>query len=110
MGVKISRSMLTMYQQITIKTLHKQGTKNAQIARQLGCHRNTVGNIIAREGLIEKQTRIKESVYAAYDAKIKEYLDRDKKERITNLRIYETCLPTGKILHDEYSIASVDSQ
>jgi transposase len=88
-----------MYQQITIKTLHKQGARNAQIARQLGCHRNTVGNIIAREGLIEKQTRIKESVYAAYDARIKEYLDKDKKEKISNLRIYE-------ILHDEYGVES----
>lgn len=97
--MKISRSMLTMYQQITIKTLHKQGSKNAQIARQLGCHRNTVGNIIAREGLIEKQTRIKESVYAASDEKIKEYLDKDKKERISNLRIFE-------ILRDEYHVQS----
>lgn len=57
--------MLTMYKQITIKTLHNQGEKNADIARQLGCHRNTVGNIIARAELIEKQTRAKESVYAA---------------------------------------------
>jgi transposase len=97
--VKISRSMLTMYQQITIKTLHKQGSKNADIARQLGCHRNTVGNIIAREGLIEKQTRIKESVYAASDEKIKEYLDKDKKDKISNLRIFE-------ILRDEYHVRS----
>ena len=62
-----------MYKQITIKTLHNQGTKNAQIARQLGCHRNTVSNIIAREDLIEKQTRVKESLYAAFDTQIKEY-------------------------------------
>ncbi len=97
--MKISRSMLTMYQQITIKTLHKQGTKNAQIARRLGCHRNTVGNIIAREGLIEKQTRIKESVYAAFDTQIKEYLEKPKKDKISNLRIYE-------ILRDEYHVRS----
>lgn len=91
--------MLTMYQQITIKTLHKQGSKNAFIARQLGCHRNTVGNIIAREGLIEKQTRIKGSVYAAVDEKIKVYLNKDRKEKVSVLRMYE-------IFRDEYGIKS----
>jgi len=91
--------MLTMYKQITIKTLHNQGDKNADIAKQLGCHRNTVGNIIARVGLIEKQTRVKESVYTAFDTKIKEYLEKPKKEKISNFRIYE-------ILRDEYKVVS----
>lgn len=91
--------MLTMYKQITIKTLHDQGDKNTDIAKQLGCHRNTVSNIISRQAPVEKQTRVKDSVYAPYDAKIKEYLDKDKKERISNLRIYE-------ILRDEYHVRS----
>ncbi len=64
MGGDKPGSMLTMYKQITIKTLHKQGARNADIARQLNCHRNTVSNIIARKELIEKQTRVKDSVYA----------------------------------------------
>lgn len=63
--------------QITIKTLR---TKNAEIARQLGCHRNTVSNIVARAELIEKQTRVKESVYAAFDTKIKVYLQKRYKK------------------------------
>lgn len=77
--------MLTMYQQITIKTLHKQGTKKTEIAKQLGCHRNTVGNVIRRENVIEKQTRVKPSVFESYQSEIKEYLDK----KLTNLRIYE---------------------
>lgn len=85
--------MLTMYQQITIKTLHNQGVKNSAIARSLDCHRNTVGNIINRENVIEKQTRVKPSVFAPHKLKIKEYLDK----RVTNLRIYE-------ILGQEYGI------
>jgi IS30 family transposase len=39
-----------MYEQITIKTLHKQGIRKSQIARQLGCHRNTINNILDRIG------------------------------------------------------------
>lgn len=77
--------MLTMYKQITIKTLHNQGVKNAAIARQLECHRNTVGNIIRRDYVIEKQTRAKSSVFEPYRQQIKEYLDK----KVTNLRIYE---------------------
>ena len=41
--------MLSMYKQITIQTLHKQGVKQADIAKQLGCHRNTVRNVLQRE-------------------------------------------------------------
>ena len=87
--------MLTMYKQITIKTLHKQGTKNAEIARQLCCHRNTVGNILQREKVTEKQTRLKPSIFASFDAQIKGFIDK----KITNLRIYE-------ILKEEYGTAS----
>ncbi len=97
--VKEPRSMLTMYKQITIKTLDKQGIKQSDIARQLGCHRHTIANVLQRENFIEKQTRVKNSVYAAYDAKIKEYLQKPKKEKISNLRIYE-------ILRDEYHVRS----
>jgi len=38
--------MLNMYKQVTIHTLKKQGEKNTTIARQLGCYRNTVRNIL----------------------------------------------------------------
>lgn len=91
--------MLTMYKQITIKTLDKQGLKQSEIAKQLGCHRHTIANVLQRENFIEKQTRVKDSVYAAFDTQIKEYLDKDKKEKISNLRIYE-------ILRDEYHVRS----
>ena len=77
--------MLTMYQQITIKTLAKQGVKKTCIARELNCHRNTVANILKKEKLTGKQTRAKPSIFAAFDTRIKEYLDK----RVTNLRIYE---------------------
>ena len=95
MGVKISRSMLTMYQQITIKTLHNQGEKKSRIARELGCHRNTVSNIIKRDGIIEKQTRVKSSVFDPYKGKIWEYLDK----KISRLRIFE-------LLGEEYGVMS----
>lgn len=91
--------MLTMYQQITIKTLDRQGTKHSEIARQLGCHRHTIANVLSRENLIEKQTRVKDSVYAAFDTQITEYLKKPKKDKISNLRIYE-------ILRDEYHVSS----
>lgn len=84
-----------MYKQITIKTLHTQGTRNAEIARQLGCHRNTVGNIIHRENVTEKQTRAKPSVFASFDTYIKNLIDK----KVTNLRIYE-------ILKEEYGVGS----
>src|SRR3989338_1557540 len=77
--------MLTMYQQITIQTLHKQGEKKSRIARQLGCHRNTVLNIVKRNKVIEKQTRASSSVFDPYKQKISEYLDK----KISRLRIFE---------------------
>lgn len=77
--------MLTMYQQITIKTLHKQGAKKSQIARELGCHRNTVRNVLRRENIIEQQTRKKSSGFTPYKTQIKEWLDKN----ISRLRIHE---------------------
>ncbi len=88
-----------MYKQITIKTLDKQGLKQSEIARQLDCHRHTVANVLQRENFIEKQTRVKDSVYGAVDTQIKEYLAKDKKDKISNLRIFE-------ILRDEYHVQS----
>jgi IS30 family transposase len=34
---------------LTSTRLHQQGVKQADIAKQLGCHRNTVRDIIKRE-------------------------------------------------------------
>lgn len=77
--------MLTMYQQITIKTLVKQGVKQTEIARELGCHRNTVRNIIHKEKVTEKQTRNKTSYFDPYHDQIKQWLDK----KVSHLRIYE---------------------
>lgn len=77
--------MLTMYKQITIKTLHNQGERKSQIARELGCHRNTVSNIIKRDKIIEKQARVRSSVFDPYKQQIFEYLDK----KISRLRIFE---------------------
>lgn len=84
-----------MYQQITIKTLHKQGARTSQIARELGCHRNTVLNIVKRGKVIEKQTRARSSIFDPYQPKIKEYLDK----KISRLRIFE-------LLGEEYGVGS----
>ncbi len=87
--------MLTMYQQITIKTLDKQGVKKTRIARELNCHRNTVTNILKKENFTEKQIRVKPSIFASFDTRIKEYHDK----KVTNLRIHE-------ILKEEYGVSS----
>lgn len=76
--------MLTMYQQITIKTLAKQNKKKTDIASELGCHRNTVRNIINRP-VIEKTTRNKPSYFNQYRDQIKELLDK----KVSQLRIHE---------------------
>ncbi len=88
-----TRSMLTMYKQITIKTLHKQGQTQADIAKQLDCHRHTVANVLQRDQFIEKQTRVKTSVHTPYTTQIKEWLDK----KISRLRIHE-------LLESEYSV------
>lgn len=77
--------MLTVYEQITIKTLAKQGERKTCIARQIGCHRNTVYHVLKRKELIEKLTRNKPSCFDAYRDKIKSWLN----EGITRVRIHE---------------------
>ncbi|OGE26506.1 hypothetical protein A3C26_01870 [Candidatus Daviesbacteria bacterium RIFCSPHIGHO2_02_FULL_39_12] len=84
-----------MYQQITIQTLFKQGEKKSRIASQLGCHRNTVLNIVKRDKVIEKQKRVRSSIFDPYKQKISEYLDK----KISRLRIFE-------LLGDEYGVSS----
>lgn len=74
-----------MYQQITVKTLAKQGKLQKDIAMEMNCHRNTIGNILKREGIVEKQTRYKSSYFDTFHDRIKEYLIRN----ITRLRIWE---------------------
>lgn len=77
--------MLTMYKQITIKTLDKQGLKQSEIAQQLGCHRHTIANVLQRENFIEKQTRQKGWLFDPYQTQIKEWIDKD----ISILRMFE---------------------
>src|SRR3990167_7952156 len=77
--------MLTMYKQITIKTLNKQGLKQATIARQIGCHRHTIANVLNIEGFIEKQTRSKGSLFDPYQEQINEWLSK----KISILRQFE---------------------
>lgn len=86
--------MLTVYQQITIKTLNDQGEKKTTIARQIGCHRNTVANILQRKSVVEKQTRDKSSVFDNYKDQIKSWLDK----KVTRVRIWE-------ILREEYGLS-----
>src|SRR5947209_6736117 len=85
--------MLAMYKQITIHTLHKQGEKKTKIAEQLGCHRNTVRNILGREQFIEQQTRVKTSRYTPYKTQIQQWID----QKISRLRMHE-------LLHEQYGI------
>lgn len=85
--------MLTMYKQITIQTLHKQGVQKTQIARELGCHRNTVNNVLQRGKLIEKQTRSKPSCFDPYKTQIKEWIDK----KISRLRIHELLRETYRL-------------
>jgi len=77
--------MLTMYQQITIKTLKKQGRLIKDIASELNCHRNTVTNILSRSELINKQKRERPSYFDRFYDLIGKYL----KEEISRLRIWE---------------------
>src|SRR5436190_8024834 len=89
--------MLTMYQQITIQTLHKQGKNKTQIADLLGCHRNTIRNVLERENPIEKQTRSKSSLLDPYKQQIAEW----HKGNISRRRIYEK-LQEEFNLHSSY--------
>lgn len=82
-----------MYQQITIKTLDKQGVKQSEIAKQLGCHRHTIANVLQRENFIEKQTRQKGSLFDPYQPQIKEWIE----QKISILRMYEILAETHGI-------------
>lgn len=84
-----------MYQQITIKTLHKQGLKQAEIAKQLGCHRHTVARIVERKTILEQQIREKGSVFDPY----REHIKQMREKKISVLKIFET-------LHDDYKVHS----
>ena len=77
-----------MYQQITIKTLAKQNKKQTEIATEMGCHRNTVRNIINRPTVMEKSIRNKISYFDQYHDQIKEFLAK----KVSQLRIYEILL------------------
>ena len=59
----------------------------------MGCHRNTVRNIVKREQPIEKQTREKASGFAIYETQIAEW----KKAKLSRLRIYEKLQETYAI-------------
>lgn len=87
--------MLTMYKQITIKTLDKQGLKQSEIARQLDCHRHTVANVLQRENFIEKQTRQKGSLFDPYQLQITEWIEK----KTSILRMFE-------ILTETYGVKS----
>lgn len=63
-----------MYKQITNKTLHRQGVKQSETAKQIGCHRHTVANVLQREHLLEKQTRQKGSLFDPYQKQVKEWI------------------------------------
>ena len=86
--------MLNMNYQITIKTLKKQGYKNTKIAEQIGCHRNTVRNILDKPKIVEKQTRNKDSYFEQYHDDIKNLLD----QKVSRVRIHE-------ILNDKYCLS-----
>src|SRR4030066_1003590 len=88
--VKTKIHMLTMHQQITIKTLHNQGSKNTEIAKSLGCHRNTVWNVLKRVNFIEKQSRQKGSLFDPHKQQIKEWIEKN----ISILRQFEMLTET----------------
>lgn len=84
-GGDISRTMLTMAKQYTILTLHNQGKTNAEIAKELVCHRHTVEKVIAAGVINEKQSRKKLSAATPYKEQIKKYYTKG----ITIKRIYD---------------------
>jgi transposase len=90
--------MLAMHKQSSIQTLHKQGKRNADIARIVGCHRNTVWKVIKRDRIIEKQTRRKTSELDVHKEQIEKWLDED----ITRVRIYQK-LQEGNRIKSTYA-------
>ena len=87
-----------MHKQITVLTLHQQGKTNAEIARTLGIHRNTVWKIIKRNRIIEKQTRRKASELDVHKEQIEKWLEED----ITRVRIYQK-LQEGNRIKSTYA-------
>ena len=81
---------LPVVQQITIDTLHKQGLQKSTIAKQLGCHRHTVTNVLKRDQFVEKQSRSKGWVFDTYKTQITAW--REKK--VSMLRMYEMLTET----------------
>ena len=69
--------------------------KNAEIAKTLGCHRNTVRKILQRNSIVEKQTREKPSVFDQQKDTIVKWLN----QKVTKFRIHEK-------LRDELDIHS----
>lgn len=86
-----------MYQQITIKTLSAQGKSPGQIAQLVGCHRNTVRQVLRRE-IKEFQTRDKPSSLTPHHDLITNLLD----QQLSLVRIFQK-------LKDEHQIALVYS-
>jgi len=86
-------AMLTMYQQITIKTLHQQGKKKVHIAKEMSCHRNTVKNILDKNKVVEKQVRSKSSDFDQHRDLINDWL----KKKVSRIRMHE-------ILVEEYGL------
>lgn len=85
--------MYTMYQQITVKTLAKQHQKHSDIAAEMGCHRNTVTNILKRKEVIEKQVRDRSSGFNGYHEQIRKWLDK----KVSRRRMYELITGNSEI-------------
>lgn len=92
-GGDISRTMLSMAQQYTILTLHKQGKTNAAIAKDLSCHRHTVENILRKGDVTEKQTRKKPSAATPYKEQLVQWYEKD----ITVQRMHEMLMKEHQI-------------
>jgi transposase len=90
--------MLAMHKQSSIQTLHKQGKRNADIARIVGCHRNTVWKSIKRNRIVEKQTRRRASELDVHKEQIEKWLEKD----ITRVRIYQK-LQEGNRIKSTYA-------
>ena len=77
--------MLSMYQQITIKTLKNQGKSNQDIARIMDIHRNTVSNIINRPDVLDHIIRNRPSSFSTYHTQIENWMSLG----YTKLRIWQ---------------------
>lgn len=86
--------MLPMYKQITIQTLYGQGKKSIDIARDMGCHRNTVRNIRTKTP-VTTQTRHKPSTFASYRDQIMDWQNK----KVSLVRMHELLRETYGITH-----------